>query len=165
MKQRLGKVTLIAIAMFLIISGYVFYQTRLAPKKPPVVERNIESSAANGIAPVPEFLTRHAEELKLTDAQQSKIEDIATEYRAKLAPLMKPLDDAGVEMTKKVEENKGEKTDVEKLKAENSEYQRLSAEVSNLRHEYWRQAREVLTPAQQTQVDELVKKFTAKDLQ
>ncbi len=165
MKQRLGKATLIAIAMCLIISGYVFYQTRLAPKKPPIIERNVESTVAKGISPVPQFLIRHGDELQLTDKQKTKIEDLENEYRTKLAPLKKPLDDAGVELTKKVEAKKNERTDIEKMQADNGDYQRLSAEVSSLRHEYWRKAREVLTPEQQPQVDELIKKVTATDLQ
>jgi len=165
MKQRLGKATLIAIAVCLITSGYVFYQTRLAPKKPPIIERNVESSSAKGISPVPQFLIRHADELQLTDKQKTKIEDLENEYRAKLAPLKRPLDDASVEMTNKVKAKKDKPTNIEKMQADNGEYQRLSAEVSNLRHDYWMKAREVLTSAQQTQVDGLVKKITAADLQ
>ncbi len=166
MKQRLGKATLIGIIGLLIMSGYVFYQTQMAPKKPPIIERNVESSSARGISPVPEFLIHHATELTLTDEQKAKIDAIAQEYRTKLEPLKKPLEDASNELAKKVEPGKsGDRTDINKLQTQNGEYQRLSAEVSNLRHEYWHQARETLTVAQQTQVDVLLKKVTAKDLQ
>lgn len=166
MKQRLGKATLIGIVGLLIMSGYVFYQTRMAPKKPPIIERNVESSSARGISPVPEFLTGHAEELKLTDAQKTAIDAIATEYRAQLAPLKQPLEDASAKLAQKVTPDKNsERTDINKLQAENGEYQRLSAQVSNLRHEYWQQASAILTPAQQPLLKELLKKVTAKDLQ
>lgn len=166
MKFRIGAGTIIAILVALAIGGYSIYQQRRIAAQPPVVERVVQGSTPHGIAPVPEFLLRHRTEFALSNAQAQRIRAIAAAYRKDVAPYQQRMNTASADYQKKVERTQsGKRLSVQELQQAGGVVQQLSSIVVTTRHSYWQQARAVLTPQQQAQVDGVVSQATLPDLQ
>ncbi|MHB9133343.1 MAG: hypothetical protein ACYDBB_19930 [Armatimonadota bacterium] len=166
MKSRFGAGTLIAIIIALLVGGYSFYQQRVRAARPPVVERQVTGNGPRGIAPTPEFLIRHAQELRLTAAQVKKVTGIASAYRKDIAPVKKQLTIAADQYRQYLQQQQqASRVDSMQLDAHGADVRRLSAVMTTARHAYWRQAKAVLTATQQKTLDALLADITARDLQ
>ncbi len=163
MRSRSILVTLIMLAVVLAVGGYLTYQQRRAASRPPVVEREV-IGATHGISPAPEFLLRHRGELQLTSAQQARVEQIAKQYRRDVAPTRAKLETASRQYQQYLTRAGGKRPSAQDLAARGAEVSRLSGAIAVARHSYWQQARSVLTPRQQAEVDRLVESATLRDL-
>ncbi|MHB9026106.1 MAG: hypothetical protein ACYC7E_18355 [Armatimonadota bacterium] len=163
---HIGVGTLITVGLALIIGGYSVYQHYREAYRPPIIERQVQGAALKGIAPVPEFLLRHRQELSLSSAQAQKITVIAATYRRDIAPTKRQVDIAAEEYQKYLERAQDEKRpDPIDIDRQGATVRRLSRILATARHSYWKQARAVLTPTQQQQADALAARAISNDLQ
>ncbi len=166
MKFQIGMATRIAIFIALIIGGYFLYQQKTTPPKGPVIERTVQGVAREDIAPAPEFIIRHREELKLTDNQMQKLQLIAATYRKEINPYQQKIRNESIKYEKKMKELKSRNASVDKITAAYNEITRLSGIISITRKSYWQQAKKALTDEQQKQLDDVViRKAVVGDLQ
>jgi len=163
---RIGVGTLITFGLALIIGGYSVYQQRQAAARRPVVERQVQGTSLSGIAPVPEFLLRHRQELSLSSEQVQKITAIAATYRRDIAPAKRQVDIAAEEYQKYLERAQDEKRPAPiDIDRQGETVRRLSRVLATARHSYWKQVCAVLTPQQQQQADALAARAQSNDLQ
>jgi len=165
MKMKLRTSTVFLMLIVLAVGGYQLINRMKSDARPPVIERKVEVTTPNGIAPVPEFLLRHKEELALTEVQQRKISDLASAYRKDVAPLRRQLDAAVKNYQQYMDRaGKGPRPDTQKLQAQGGGVQHLSGVMAATRQAYWEQGRKMLTEEQQKKVDRLLPRATIEDL-
>ena len=166
MKFRFGIGTAIALLLALAAIGVTLYRHHQETTKPPIIEREVRGNTSHGIAPVPEFLLRHRQELGLSDTQVQRITRIAAQYRKDIVPVDEKLVAADKNFQQYVERHKNEpRPDTQQIEGNGSEIQRLSAVKFATRFAYWQQSRKVLNDTQQPRADALAKQATLKDLQ
>lgn len=165
MKFRIGAGTIVTVLAALLIGGYGVYQQRKAAVQPPVVERTVQGTTPRGIAPVPEFLIRHQNDLQLSASQVKRLRAIAAAYRKDIAPYQQQMSAAATAYQQRVERTKAkERPTMQELQRASGDVQRVSNIVVTTRHAYWQQARRVLTAPQRAQADGLIAKATLQDL-
>ncbi|HEY3379962.1 MAG TPA: hypothetical protein VGL77_21010 [Armatimonadota bacterium] len=166
LKLRFGAGTIVALVLALVFVGYTFVQGRRKAVTAPVIERHVIGDEAEGIAPVPEYLLRHQQELTLSTAQVTRVRRVADAYRRDIAPVQQQLTIATKKYQQYVERAQGAtRPTIQELNAQSATYQRLSRVKTTTRHAYWQQARALLTPAQRQRVDALCKQARLQDLQ
>ena len=166
MKFRLGTGTMLTVLLALGIGGYSVYQQRRLSAQPPLIERTVQGATAPGIAPVPEFLLGHRAALGLSDAQAQRIHALAASYRKDVAPYQQQLRPVSADYQQQVERAQGGKRlSIQQLQQAGSDVQRVSSIMATTRQSYWRQARAVLTTAQQAKLDGMLAGVKLRDLQ
>jgi hypothetical protein len=157
--------TIITILIVVALGGLGLVQRWKTDNRPPVVERKIETTTPSGIAPAPEFLLRHREELVLTASQAQQITELAAAYRIDIADAQRRLDKAAIKYGQYLEgTRKNARTGVGTLQAQGGEVQHLSSVIAATRHSYWERARGMLADEQRAQADALVRQAKITDL-
>lgn len=154
---------IVGLGLFLVHRTLINRQ--LAKLPPPVVERQRLTGAGPQAtaAPDPAVVRDHAAELKLTPAQEAKLDPIVTPYLKEKADLERQLQPA----LKRFEEfqaqtAKRKHTDVQEIQEHMAEISQLSGEMAALRQRYWLRVKDVLTEAQRRQAEELWRRELAK---
>jgi len=165
MKLKLGMGTIITFLIVLAIGGMSVAQRMKNDAHPPIIERKVEVTTPLGIAPAPEFLLRHNNELALTETQVKQISTLAAAYRKDIAPVQRQLDDAAKGYQQYMAQAKqGPRPDTQKLQAQGGDVQHLSSVLAATRQAYWGRARGLLTEKQQIYLSSLVRQATIDDL-
>ena len=164
-KRRIGAGTVLLISALVVIVGVTIY--RHTRHTAPIIERTVTGDrATRGIAPAPEFLTRHRRELALTDQEYFAIIDLAAAYRTEIQGASKGLRKATATYDTFIEAQKNaQKVNLQALSNATAEVSRLSGLIAASRHTYWTKACAVLTPEQQRIATELASHALASDLE
>jgi len=164
MRLRIGYGTVIALILAVVLAGAMLYRQRTQASRPPVVERQV-LGAGGGIAPVPEFLLQHGDELRLTSLEIRRVRKLATSYRHDVAPVQVRLAAAAGRYRSYLDRAGKDGERAGRVAAAGAEMSRLSRVIAATRRSYWRQALAQLSPPHQTQARALAARAKIQDLQ
>jgi hypothetical protein len=132
-----------------ILALQIVSANRQKPAAPPIIERQVEGSARQGISPAPtvSYILDRKGKLKLSPGQVKHLSALEAEWASQSGPLVKDMDKAAREFNAFMKKS-GNKATLKDLQAHAASVSVLSGQLSGMRRVYWEHATSLLDKTQ-----------------